>query len=115
LASRQGPWALAAVGGWNVSGIASHYSGRPVTAFLNADVANVGTVSGRYTQLPELVGNPKLSNPTPQKWFNTAAFAVPAQYTYGNAGRNLIRADTTNNVDFSLYKQWPFLENRGQT
>jgi hypothetical protein len=92
-------------GNWNVSGIATHYSGRPVSVFLSSDVANVGTVSGRYTQLPNLVGNPTDISPTPQKWFDTSAFAQPAQYTYGNAGRNLFRTDSINNLDFAFYKQ----------
>src|SRR5579872_3303489 len=105
-------WADAIVSGWNVSGIATHYSGLPFSVFLNADVANIGTVSGRYTQYPNLVGNPFAINPTPQEWFNTAAFAQPAQYTFGNAGRNILRTDSLNNLNFSLFKRFPFHEKK---
>ncbi|MGH9328226.1 MAG: carboxypeptidase regulatory-like domain-containing protein [Terriglobia bacterium] len=102
----------AVAGGWNVSGIATHYSGLPFSVFLGSDVANIGTVSGRYTQYPKLVGNPHAIATTPQEWFNTAAFVQPAQYTFGDAGRNILRTDSLNDLDFSLYKQWRFLETR---
>lgn len=101
------------VSGWNLSGIVTHYSGLPFMTFLSSDTANIGTVSGRYTQYPNLVGDPNaIASRTPQQWFNTAAFAVPAQYTFGNAGRNILRTDSLNNVDFSVFKRWPFLETR---
>jgi hypothetical protein len=101
------------VSGWNLSGIVTRYSGLPYSVFLGTDVANIGTVSGRYTQYPLLVGDPNaIAHRTPQQWFNTAAFAQPAQYTFGNAGRNILRTDILNNVNFSLFKRFPFLERR---
>jgi Carboxypeptidase regulatory-like domain/TonB dependent receptor len=103
----------AVVSGWNASGIFSHYSGLPFMTFLTSDVANIGTVSGRVTQYPNIVGDPNaVSQRSPQQWFNTAAFAQPPQYTFGNAGRNILRTDTLNNIDFSVYKRWPFRETR---
>ncbi|HEV2170101.1 MAG TPA: hypothetical protein VGR40_04085, partial [Candidatus Binatus sp.] len=44
----------------------------------------------------------KLSNPTPQEWFNTAAFAIPPQYAWGDAGRNILRGPGLATVDLSL-------------
>jgi hypothetical protein len=103
----------AVLAGWNASGIFSHYSGLPFMTFLTSDVANIGTVSGRVTQYPNIVGDPNdISNRSPLQWFNTAAFAQPAQYTFGNSGRNILRTDTLNNIDFSVYKRWPFRETR---
>src|SRR4030095_14293999 len=62
---------------------------------------------------PNLVGDPKaVSEKTPQKWFNTAAFAVPPAFTVGNAGKNILRADGFENFDFSVFKRWPFQESR---
>jgi hypothetical protein len=39
--------------------------------------------------------NPKESHPSISAWFNTAAFAVPANNTFGNEGRNICCADQT--------------------
>jgi hypothetical protein len=101
------------VSGWNLAAIATHYSGAPFSVFLGTDVANIGTVSGRYTQYPNLVGDPNaIASRTPQQWFNTAAFAQPAQYTFGNAGRNILRTDSLNNVNFSVFKRFPLRERR---
>lgn len=98
---------------WNVSAIITAYSGLPYSVFLGTDVANIGTVSGRYTQYPNLVGDPNaIANRTPHLWFNTAAFAQPAQYTFGNAGRNILRTDDMNNINFSIFKRFPFMEKR---
>ena len=81
--------------------------------FLSSDIANIGTVSGRVTEYPNIVGDPNaIAQRSPQQWFNTAAFAQPAQYTFGNSGRNILRTDSLNNLDFSVYKRWPFLESR---
>lgn len=103
----------ALVAGWNVSGIVTHYSGLPFMTFLSSDIANIGTVSGRSTEYPNIVGDPNaVGQRSPQQWFNTAAFAQPAQYTFGNAGRNILRTDSLSNLDFSVYKRWPFLESR---
>jgi hypothetical protein len=32
----------------------------------------------------------QLDNPTIDRYFDTSAFVFPAQYTYGNAGRNIL-------------------------
>lgn len=47
-----------------------------------------------------------VSNPTPLKWFNTAAFQNPSDYTFGDVPRTLprLRAPGTENFDFSIFK-----------
>ncbi|MBV8817465.1 MAG: Cna B domain-containing protein, partial [Acidobacteriaceae bacterium] len=42
----------------------------------------------------------------------TSAFAVPAQYTYGNSGRNILRGDALVQFDFTAMKQFRFTESR---
>ena len=39
-----------------------------------------------------------------------SAFALPALYTYGNAGRNILRGPGLVNLDFSLFKNIPLGE-----
>ncbi len=99
------------LGNWQVNTIVSLRSGLPYTLGVSGDIANTGNANptGPYERL-NLVGNPYLSNPTPGEWFNTAAFAVPAPFTYGNLGRNTFRSDWGKNVDFSLFREFPIRE-----
>ena len=39
---------------------------------------------------------------TPEGWFDTGAFALPAQYTFGNAPRNSVAGPGFVNMDFAL-------------
>jgi hypothetical protein len=107
-------FANAVIGNWAIAAIASFDSGLPYTVFLASDNENIGSVAGRYTEFPNLVGDPNsgVSSRNVFQWFNTKAFALPAPYTLGNAGRNILRADPLSNVDFTAFKQWPFLEHR---
>jgi hypothetical protein len=43
----------------------------------------------------------------------TATFSLPAQYTYGASGRNILRADGLQQFDFTITKQFRFTEARG--
>jgi hypothetical protein len=51
---------------------------------------------------PNLIANPNISNPTPSKFFNPAAFQIPEAGTFGNAGRNVIIGPGLQNVDLAL-------------
>jgi hypothetical protein len=98
------------VGGWQVSGITALRSGRPFNITLNFDNANIGqsTLSLR----PDLVGEayPHGFKRTPQHWFNTAAFAVPPPYTFGNLGRNALLGPGFQSWDFGVFKNIPIGE-----
>lgn len=52
----------------------------------------------------------RLDNPTPAQFFNTAAFALPAQFTWGNVGRGVVDTPGTNNFDFSMTKVFRLFE-----
>src|SRR5258708_6894453 len=97
------------LGNWQFNTITSLTSGIPVVLSVAGDVANVGnTVKGSYAR-PNVVGNPALSNPTMDLWFNTGAFAVPV-LSFGNAGRGLIRNPVFCQSDMSLFKNIPLGE-----
>jgi hypothetical protein len=102
----QGGVAAHILEGWQVSGITALRHGTVYTVDLGIDNAN----NGGTDQYPNLVGNPKLSNPTPAQWFNRAAFAMPAPYTYGNSGRNTMYGDGLVNFDFSLVRKFQITE-----
>ena len=94
------------VGGWQINGIISARSGRPLNFQINKDNANTGQRS--FNQRPDLTGEvyPSGFNTTPEKWFNTAAFALPAQYTYGNLGRNAVIGPGLQSWDFGIFKNF---------
>jgi hypothetical protein len=72
-------------------GITMVQSGLPFTPLLGFDNSNTGnTGSQAGSDRPNVVHGWTGLNPTPAEWFDTTAFAVPTQYTFGNAGRNII-------------------------
>jgi hypothetical protein len=95
-------------GSWRASGILMLQSGAPFTVNLSsaADVANIGLVGGNNLERPNLVGVPNAGPKTPEQWFNTSAFALPAPYTFGTVGRNDVLGPGLENLDLSLQKEW---------
>jgi hypothetical protein len=94
------------LGGWQLQGIVVLRSGRPFTPTISRDVANTG-IGG---QRPIRIGSGKLDNPTIAQWFDKTAFTLPANFTYGNSGGNILREDRFKNLDLSLFKQFQFNE-----
>lgn len=98
-------WLTALLGDWQASGILTLQTGRPFTPRLSVDNSNTGNVGGFFAHdRPNVVGDPHLANPTPERFFNTSAFAVPQRYTFGNAGRNVLIGPGLGNVDLALLK-----------
>lgn len=87
---RFAPWLL---GGWSFSGVDQAQSGAPFSVRQNVDFAGVGAGSG--TQFWNQVADPTQVTRTPfttsAVWFNSAAFATPAQGTFGKQLRNGLR------------------------
>ncbi len=59
---------------------------------------------------PDRIGSGELEDPTVDRWFDTTAFATPAQFTYGNSGRNILYGPGRTNFDFSLFKEFRIVE-----
>ena len=101
-------------GGWQTLGIWTFQTGRPFTVALNPDFDNSNT--GRSVlgfgnnDRPNLIANPNLSTRTADRWFNTAAFAVPARGNFGNAGRNIVDGPGLQTINLSLVKNTMFGE-----
>ena len=83
--------ANAIVSNWSLAGSVTFDSGLPYFPLLTADNENIGTVAGRNTEFPDLIGDPRAGTPNVQRWFNTDAFRLPAFGTVGNAGRFALR------------------------
>ena len=111
FARGRGGTAEALLGAWTVSGIVAMQSGRPFTVALLPEVDNSNT--GRSSlgfganDRPNLAGDPQLNAPTEARWFNTAAFTLPAFGSFGNAGRNILEGPGYQNVNLALLKQVP--------
>jgi hypothetical protein len=90
-----------------VQGISVLRSGQPFTPVLRFDNSNTGNTGGSTagSDRPNVSGDPELSSPTADKWFNTAAFSVPAPFTFGNAGRNSVRGPGFATFDVALAKE----------
>ena len=92
------------VGGWQTNGVLAVQTGLPFSAVLQTSTTNTGTSSR-----PDQVG--KVQYPrTLQRWFDPSAFATPAAYTFGNAGRNILNGPGRFNWDMSLFKHFVIRE-----
>ncbi len=60
----------AVLGGWQITGVSTFKSGFPIGVV--GGVNNTSSFGGN--QRPDLVGDPTVSHPSLQEWFNTAAF-----------------------------------------
>ncbi len=105
-------WARFVTNGWSISGQTTVASGEPVAlrpAFNNTgglvEALNVNTVPG---------ANPRVESPSPEMWFNPAAFAQPDDFTTGNASRTHphLRMPRNQNHDLSLIKRIPLTQEK---
>ena len=95
------------IGGWQLGGIFTNQGGFPFTPSMSSDPANVGFA---YARRPDVIGTGKVDSCTAQRCFNIADFRVPAPFTIGNAGRNILRGPALTNLDFSIFKNFYFTE-----
>ena len=95
------------IGGWQVNGILSLYDGFPLR------VTSPNTLSC-CTSYPDRIGDGRLpaSEQTLQRFFDVDAFERPGLLQFGNAGRNILFGPGTKNLDFSIFKEFFFSENR---
>ena len=90
-------------GNWTLGGVARIYSGSPFTVITTT---NSSAAFSSGSQRANVVGNPALRSDkrSVSQWFNTSAFAEPANYTFGNEGRNALRGPGFSTYDFSLIR-----------
>jgi hypothetical protein len=94
------------LGNWEVSAIGTTQTGLPVNITVdraNASVPGLYAISGemRPNLLPGVSLTPA-GGSTPAEWINPASFAVPANQTFGNLGRNAFRAPGVSQIDMGL-------------
>ncbi len=106
----------AVFGGWQLSGTGTARSGVPVNVTLvrNASAVPDGLSleNGSSFQRPNCVAGVSLvpANQSINNWINTAAFTVPADGTWGNCGRNLVRGPKLWQADAALSRDFRITE-----
>ena len=95
--------------GWTISGITTLQSGRPFNVTIPTDTANTAS---RGANRPNLVAPPSANcgDGHLSGCISTQAFAIPPQFTYGTAGRNLLHGPHLFGTDLSLAKTFPISE-----
>jgi Carboxypeptidase regulatory-like domain/TonB dependent receptor len=100
----QGAWNQI-VGGWQLASIVTLSTGNWFTVLDgNGNFANADGGAGGVSQRPDQVGDPHATPCIPGTFFNTCAYADPAQGSFGNVGRNTIQGPGNRVWDFSTFK-----------
>ncbi len=98
--------------GWSLGSIFTAESGMPFTIMVFGDTANAGTLLGQNPIRGNVTGQPVFpaGTHTTAQWFNPAAFAAPAPYTFGNAGVNTVFGPAFVDLDQSVQRQFAISE-----
>jgi len=99
----------AVLGGWQLASVVTLRSGIPFTVVTSGGITNAGGADR-----PNRIGNGTLPSGKQSiyEWFDLSAFTVQPQYTYGNAGRNILFGPGLRNLDLSLHKSFAITENK---
>jgi hypothetical protein len=104
----------AVVGGWQVNGIVNFQSGQLYNVNAQNTIPSVGSGGAERANL---VGDPNSGTcpngataGTRTCWFSISAFAVPPKGTFGTFSRDVLRGDARNNLDLSIFRNFPITE-----
>lgn len=102
------------LGGWETSGIFTARTGRMLTVGI-ARGTNEVPDGNNSNQRPSIVPGMSIypaGGPTLSQWFNPAAFFIPANGTWGNAGRSIATGPGLAQVDVALQKNTRLTESK---
>jgi hypothetical protein len=103
-------WRRPLVSGWSITGTAYWDGGHPLA--VHPEFNNTGNVLATLNADVVAGVDPRVEDPGPERWFNPAAFAQPADFTVGNAPPtepNLLGPGMTS-LDLSVDKRLPLGE-----
>jgi hypothetical protein len=102
------------LGGWQLTGVATARSGLPLNITLSRSASALPDQINSNQRPDRVPGVPLYpARKTPQNWLNPAAFAVPKSGTWGDLGRNAVRAPGFWQIDPGLNKRFPVTERIG--
>jgi len=92
------------IGGWQWNGIFNLLGGFPFTPLAGSNTSGTGDSNQSDTPNwnPDFKG--KAIKGSPDQWFDSHAFTLPLQGTFGNVARGSLRGPYLRNVDTSLFK-----------
>ena len=113
----------ALTGGWQLKAIMSVQRGQPYTLYDGTDQSSTGGTADR----PIVIGDWRIANPSPTRWFNTCtilasgarsnclagdipAWQIAPAGTFGNEGRNALRGPGLRNFDLGVSRQFRLTE-----
>ena len=99
-------WTSALTRNWRLSALYQVQSGFPFTISAFGDTANSGTVLGESPVRANDTRQPVFGADTrnTMRWFNPAAFAAPAAFSYGHVGRNTVYGPGLQTLDVALVR-----------
>ncbi len=98
------------VGGWRFSGVTTLYSGVAFTP----TISNAPSVNADFSYFrPDIIGNPHVSNPNANLWFNPNAYTAPQQpFRDGTASKGSLRGPAEYVLNLSLSKTFVIKEGK---
>ncbi len=92
------------IGGWQTNGILTLGSGLPYSVTFSS------AVEGWPSNYADRVGNPHVDHQSINEWFDPAAFALPAPFTFGNSGARQYFGPHYTNWDASVAREFALKE-----
>jgi len=98
------------LGGWQLGGIYTVHGGFPLTIKMSGDPSGTGARSFRAN----VIGTPHDPHQIGPgaRWLDPSAYAVPAPFTFGNAGVGIVRGPGMSRFDLSLGKRFKVTESK---
>ncbi|MFN7923883.1 MAG: carboxypeptidase regulatory-like domain-containing protein [Bryobacteraceae bacterium] len=107
-AIRNRRWLNRIAGGWKVGLLETGQSGAPFSVASSVNTTNAFSAG---PMRPDLLRDPRLgADRSITRWFETAAFAAPAQFRFGNSPRSVLRGPRLVNTDATLEKRFAIRE-----
>jgi Carboxypeptidase regulatory-like domain len=110
VARSQNPKLNYLIQGWQISGIAMMQSGAPYTVTISGNPSENGDGNDRPNVVRGAAVYP--AHQTVNQWALASAFGAPAQFTYGNAGRDTLTGPGLADWDFSLIRDFRLTESK---
>ncbi len=122
-------WKQAVFGAWQVNGINTFQTGLALTPSISSSLPNNSDLGGERARRPDLIGPlvPSGFHQTINGWFDTTQVAIPCvnrpftsatdcpsanRAPSGSAGVGIVRGPGLATVDFSVFKNFQFGEQR---
>jgi hypothetical protein len=93
----------AVLGGWQTSSSFTANTGSPFSVLQGGSNTSNSLAGSLF---PNRVKNGSLPSPTISDWIDTTAFTSPALYTFGTAGRDILRGPGLWDLDWGLMKNF---------